>query len=276
MFTIDELVFTYPDENVPVLNGISLHISPGSVVALIGPNASGKSTLARHLNALLLPSSGRVLIEGMDSRDPQYTNLIRQRVGLIFQNPDDQMIGSNVEEEVAFGLGNIGVAPEEIRKRSDEALRMAGIYDLRTQSAHTLSGGEKQRVVLAEVLALRPQGIVLDEATAMLDPVIRQEWLQVLLSAGRKYNLTIFMITHHMDEALLADRVLVLDKGRIVLDGSAAEIFSKVDKLREYGLEPPPLQALMYTLAEAGCPVPAEVYGVKNCAEIISRMLAGE
>jgi energy-coupling factor transport system ATP-binding protein len=276
VFKIDGLVFAYPNENIPVLDGIDLHIGRGSFTALIGSNASGKSTLAKHLNALLAPSSGRVLVEGMDSRDPRNTNLIRQKVGLIFQNPDDQMVGSNVEEEVAFGLGNLGFPPEEIRKRVDEALRMAGIYGLRTRAVHTLSGGEKQRVVLAEVLALRPGGIVLDEATAMLDPASRQEWLRVLLDAGRDYHLTVFMITHYMDEALLADRVLVLDKGRIVMDGLPAEIFRQVDGLRKYGLEPPPLQALMHTLAEAGCPVPAGVYDVKNCAEIIGRMLMGE
>jgi energy-coupling factor transport system ATP-binding protein len=273
MFAAEDLKFAYGPDAPEVLDGVDFYIPQGCFAALIGANAGGKSTLAKLLTGLLLPSAGKVTVAGMDSRAAGGAEWIRQRVGLVFQNPDDQIVATVVEEDVAFGLGNAGLPPADIRRRTDEALRLTGLYEQRLQATHTLSGGQKQQVVLAGVLALCPQGIILDEATARLDTAGRRALLRILLRRREEAGLTALLITHHMEEAVLADQVLVLHQGRIALDGSPADIFSQVERLRTWGLAPPALGELMYTLARSGCPVPAGVYDWETCRDVIYAML---
>jgi energy-coupling factor transport system ATP-binding protein len=273
MFLFDHLHFSYTPGGTEALKGIDCRIAVGSVVAVIGANASGKSTLAKHCNALLRPSAGAAIIAGLDSREARHGETIRRQVGIIFQNPDDQIVTPIVEEDVAFGLGNLGLSPAVIRERVDEALHMTGIYHLRQQPAHLLSGGEKQLAALAGILAPRPQAVVLDEATAMLDPVSRRSWFNLLLQIQQTHHLTVLFTTHHMDEAALAERVLVLDQGQIVMDGPPAEIFGQIEQLRRYGLSAPPIEELLYELELGGCPVSPGVYDVEACADMISRIV---
>lgn len=253
---MEGLCFRYSDQEEMVLRDINLKVKKGEFVVIIGHNGSGKSTLAKHINALLVPSLGKVEVMGMDTRDPAKAWEIRQRVGMVFQNPDNQLVAAVVEEDVAFGPENQGVPTAEIRKRVDEALREVGLYEYRTHGPHLLSGGQKQRVAIAGVLAMRPDCIVLDEATAMLDPRGRQEFMEVVRRLNKQEGKTIIHITHYMEEAVQADRVLVMDQGRIVLEGTPGEVFSKADRLKELGLDVPALTELALKLRKKGVQLP--------------------
>ena len=261
MIKASELKYTYDGGKIYALNGIDLRIEQGSFVAIIGANASGKSTFARHCNALLLPSEGKLWLEAgpehiLDTADESVRLLIRQNVGLVFQNPDNQMLADVVEEDVAFGLCNLELPSEEIGVRVREALQTVGMEEYASRTTHKLSGGQKQLVALAGILAMRPRCIVLDEATAMLDPAGREAILGVIGNLRVRYGTTVILITHHMNEAAIADRVLVLDQGRIAMDGRPCSIFCQIDELRACGLAAPPLSELAYELSKEGCPIP--------------------
>ena len=256
--------------DTPALRGLDLDIYPGECLAIIGGNGSGKSTLAKHLNGLLIPTSGEVRVDGIDTRDPEAVWLVRQRVGMVFENPDNQIVAAVVEEDVAFGCENLGLPPAEIRDRVARSLRSVGLESLRRHPPHQLSGGQKQRVAIAGVLAMRPQCLVLDEATSMLDPEGQREVLGTALRLSRQEGLALVLITHWMEEAAQADRVLVLAEGRIVLQGSPAEIFSRGSTLARLHLEPPEAATLARELAAAGLAVPPGVITIDQLVEILA------
>lgn len=259
---LEDLRFEYRGGDgavVTALNGINAAVAEGEFVAVIGANGSGKSTLARHLNALLLPTAGRCLIAGMDTRDEEYLWDIRQTVGMVFQNPDNQIVAAVVEEDVAFGPENLGLPPAEIRRRVDEALALVGMTAYRRHGPHLLSGGQKQRVAIAGVLAMRPRCLVLDEPTAMLDPQGRQEVLGTVQRLNRQEGITVVYITHFMEEAVQADRVLVMQRGSIVMQGTPREIFSQVPAVKALGLEVPLAAELAYQLRQQGLPLRQDI-----------------
>src|SRR5579871_1290470 len=257
-------------EPVPALRGVDLDVRRGECVALIGGNGSGKSTLAKHLNALLLPTAGEVIVDGLDTRDRDAVWAVRQRVGMIFEHPDDQLIAAVVEEDVAFGCENLGLPPAEIRSRVDEALRIVGLEALRRRPPHLLSGGQKQRVAIAGVLAMRPRCLVLDEATSMLDPAGQREVMETVLRLRRDEGLALVLITHSMEEAALADRVVVLAGGTVALSGTPAEVFARDDALRDLRLEAPPIVALARGLAAAGVALPAGLLTAPQLADAVA------
>ncbi|SDM68498.1 energy-coupling factor transporter ATPase [Acetanaerobacterium elongatum] len=261
----------YPD--VKVLEGITLNISAGEFVAVLGHNGSGKSTLAKHFNAILLPSGGKVYIDGIDTALEERIYDIRQRVGMVFQNPDNQIVATVVEEDVAFALENLGVPPAEIRERVDEALKSVGMYDYRERAPYQLSGGQKQRVAIAGIIAMRPRCIVLDEPTAMLDPSGRREVLKTIRRLNRDFGITIVLITHYMDEAARADRVVVMDAGLVVLDGTPREVFMHIGQLKEIGLDVPQVTELSAMLKENGMNLPDGILFEDECVEAIAREL---
>ncbi len=276
MIKTEQLTFRYTTEEgvaPTVLDSVDLTIQPGSFVAILGHNGSGKSTLAKHMNAILLPSGGKVYVSGMDTADENLLLDIRRLVGMVFQNPDNQIVASVVEEDVAFGPENLGVPPEEIRRRVDDALAAVGMTDYARHAPHRLSGGQKQRVAIAGMLAMRPQCVVLDEPTAMLDPVGRREVLRTIRQMNREHGITIVLITHHMDEAAQADRLVLMHQGRIVADGTPAEVFRNVDDLRELGLEAPETVTLLHKLRQAGLDVPLDALSVDDCAKAIYALL---
>lgn len=256
-----------------VLNGVNLTVSRGEFLALLGHNGSGKSTLARHFNAMLLPTGGRVLVYDMDTTAEENVLPIRRTVGLVLQNPDNQLVSTIVEEDVAFGPENLGVEPAEIRRRVDAALRTVGMYEYRTHSPHKLSGGQKQRVAIAGILAMEPDCLVLDEPTAMLDPRGRQEVLETVSRLNREQNMTVVLITHNMDEAVRADRVVVMDEGNIRIEGTPREVFSQVDALRNIGLDVPQPTELCDALRKQGVPLPNDVLTVEECADALTKLL---
>lgn len=278
MDTIIELkniIFTYDGAKKPALQDINLKISRGSFVAALGHNGSGKSTLAKLLNGILLPTEGHVLIDGIDTRDESRLLDVRRRVGMVFQNPDNQIVASVVEDDVAFAPENLGVPPAEIRQRVDDALRSVGMYEFRLHAPHLLSGGQKQRVAIAGVMAMRPDCLVLDESTAMLDPVGRREVLAAVESLRRQQGTTVLLITHHMDECVNADRLLVLSDGAVAADGPPAEVFSHVEQLRALGLAVPETTALLYELNRNGFNLPLTALTVEECADAIANSLKG-
>ena len=255
--SIRDVRFSYDEvaEGKPVtyaVDGVSLDIEEGEFVAVIGHNGCGKSTLAKHLNAMLLPDSGKVIVDGDDTSIEEKTFDIREKVGLVLQNPDNQLVASIVEEDVAFGPENLGVEPEEIRRRVDKALKAVDMYEYREHAPHKLSGGQKQRVAMAGILAMQPQCIVLDEPTAMLDPSGREEVISTLLKLNRDNKITVVLITHYMDEAVLADRVVVMDSGRIVTQGTPDEVFSQVELLKRHRLDVPQSAELAFRLKGCG------------------------
>ena len=273
----ENLTFRYTTEEgaaPTVLDGLTLSIQPGEFVAVLGHNGSGKSTLAKHFNAILLPTAGKVYVDGMDTADENLLLDIRRRVGMVFQNPDNQIVASVVEEDVAFGPENLGVPPEEIRQRVDAALETVGMTEYARHAPHLLSGGQKQRVAIAGVLAMRPKCIVLDEPTAMLDPVGRKEVLDTVKRLNREQGITVVLITHHMDEAAQADRLIVMHDGHIMADDSPAQVFQNVDGLRSLGLEVPEPVALLYELRQAGVDVPLTALTVDGCAAVLKELLA--
>ena len=275
---VQHLSFQYISEDgeaapVDVLKDISLNVRRGEFVALLGHNGSGKSTMAKQFNAMLLPTEGKVLVDGMDTADDTCKYEIRRKVGLVLQNPDNQLVASIVEEDVAFGPENLGVPPKEIRQRVDDALKTVGMYEYRTHAPHKLSGGQKQRVAIAGILAMQPHCLVLDEPTAMLDPMGRREVLQTVQKLNREKGITVILITHYMDEAVLADRVLVMDSGKILTQGAPREVFSQVELLRSEGLSVPTTTELIYDLDAAGWSLPLSALTVDECADAIAAAL---
>lgn len=262
-----------PDAADTVLRGIDLEIEKGSFVAILGHNGSGKSTLAKHFNAILLPQGGRVFVGGADTADEELLIEIRRRVGMVFQNPDNQIVATVVEEDVAFAPENLGYPPLEIRRRVDEALKTVGMYEYREHAPHLLSGGQKQRVAIAGVLAMQPDCIVFDEPTAMLDPRGRESIIQVIRELRDNHGVTVVLITHHMDEAIGADRVVVLNDGEITMDGTPREVFMRMDELREAGLSVPETVLLMHELKNDGFDVPLDTLTVEECAVAIFQSL---
>ena len=256
-----------------VLDQVNLDIEAGSFVAILGHNGSGKSTFAKHLNAILLPTSGKVYVDGMDTTDEDKLLDIRRTIGMVFQNPDNQIVASVVEEDVAFAPENLGVPSEEIRRRVDEALEAVGMTEYARHAPHLLSGGQKQRVAIAGVLAMRPRCIVLDEPTAMLDPVGRREVLDTVCRLQRELGMTVVLITHHMDEAARAQRLVVMDNGHVVMDGPPAQVFQNVVGLRRLGLEVPDSVSLLYELRQAGLDVPLDVLTCEDCAQALAHIL---
>ena len=273
----EALSFTYPASgdrlSLPVFEQVNLEIESGSFTAVIGPNGCGKSTLAKQFNGVLLPSGGTVWIEGMDTSDEALLLEIRRTVGMVFQNPDNQIVANVVEEDVAFAPENLGIPSAEIRQRVDEALKTVGMYDYREHAPHLLSGGQKQRIAIAGVLAMRPKCIVLDEPTAMLDPQGRKEVIATISRLNKEQGMTVVLITHHMSEAVNADRVLVMHRGGILLDGTPREVFAQVETLRSAGLDVPQTVELAFRLNQNGWSLPLDALTVEECAEAIAKAL---
>ena len=278
MIETKALEFAYPAEEgekpVLALQGVDTAIEKGSFVVVLGHNGSGKSTLAKHMNAILLPSGGKVFVSGMDTADDNLLLDIRRTVGMVFQNPDNQIVANVVEEDVAFAPENLGVPPEEIRRRVDDALAAVDMTAFMTHAPHLLSGGQKQRIAIAGVIAMQPRCIVLDEPTAMLDPIGRQEVLSAVHKLNREKGITVVLITHHMNEAEEADRVIVMDDGRIALDGTPKEVFTQVEPLRTMGLTVPDTVDLLDRLRKDGLDVPLDALTVDECAAAITAALA--
>ncbi len=273
MIQVQNVCFSYKgddEERVQILQDFNLEIQQGSFVAVLGHNGSGKSTLARLLNALYQPDAGRVLVNGVDTGDEEQVFAVRRSVGLVFQNPDNQLVASIVEEDVAFGPENLGIAPDEIRRRVDDALRAVDMYEYRTHETHKLSGGQKQRIAIAGILAMQPDCIVFDEPTAMLDPRGRKEVMDIILKLNREMGKTIILITHYMDEAAQAQRVVVMDNGRIIADDTPRIVFSKVGLLKSVGLDVPQPAELSDRLRKAGIPLRDHVLTVEECISAIT------
>ena len=277
MIETRNLTYTYPapegETNPPALRDVSVQIEKGSFTVVLGHNGSGKSTFAKHLNAVLLPCGGAVYVDGMDTRDEKLLLEIRRRTGMVFQNPDNQIVANVVEEDVAFAPENLGVPPAEIRQRVDAALKAVGMYEYREHAPHLLSGGQKQRVAIAGVIAMAPRCIVLDEPTAMLDPVGRREVLHTIQALNRTSGVTVVLITHHMDEAALADRLVVMADGHVVADGAPKTVFSRVEELRAVGLTVPETVELCYALRQDGLELPLDALSVEECAQALYRLL---
>ena len=270
---IQNLSFTYPNATAPALTDVSLTIQEGSFTVILGSNGSGKSTLAKHLNAILIPTDGTVTVESMDTAKEENLIPIRRRVGMVFQNPDNQIVANVVEDDVAFAPENLGIPSEEIRRRVDDALHQVGMYDFRMHAPHLLSGGQKQRVAIAGVLAMKPDVLVLDEPTAMLDPIGRREVLATVEELCRRQGITVVLITHHMEEAARADRVVVIDKGRIAMDGSPRDVFSRWEALQALNLSTPESTRLIHQLNAAGMHLPPDIIDPEECAAVIAEAL---
>lgn len=278
MLQTEKLTFAYPAEDggqqeTSALREVDLEIEKGSFVVVLGHNGSGKSTLAKHMNAVLLPTGGKVWVEGMDTQDAQLLLEIRRRIGMVFQNPDNQIVANVVEDDVAFAPENLGVAPEEIRRRVDEALGQVGMYDLRQHAPHLLSGGQKQRVAIAGVIAMEPEIIVLDEPTAMLDPQGRREVISTVTRLCREKGMTVVLITHHMDECVGADRLIIMSNGSIVSDGTPEKVFADTALMEREGLTVPETTRLLHDLRKAGFELDTEALGVDACAREIAAAL---
>ena len=270
---VEHLAFRYPagegEESVPVFEDLNLSVEAGSLVAVLGGNGCGKSTLAKHFNAILLPSGGKVYVGGIDTSDPDRIMAVRRCVGMVFQNPDNQIVANVVEEDVAFGPENLGIASPEIRRRVDKALKQVGMYEYREHAPHLLSGGQKQRIAIAGVIALEPKCIVLDEPTAMLDPRGRADVMETILRLNREKGITVVLITHHMDEAAMAQRVLVLHQGKVLSDGTPKEVFSQVEKLHTIGLAAPETVELCWELNKKGYHLPLDELNPQECAQVL-------
>ena len=270
LIEIKNLHYTYPEAEAETLRGIDLAIEQGTFTAVLGQNGSGKSTLAKHMNAILVPTEGTVTVCGMDTSDEELTISIRRKVGMVFQNPDNQIVANVVEDDVAFAPENLGVAPAEIRTRVDESLKAVGMYERRMSAPHLLSGGQKQRVAIAGVIAMKPEIIVLDEPTAMLSPQGRHDVIATVTKLCREQGLTIVLITHHMDECIGADRVIVMADGLVRLDGAPGEVFSQTDKMDAFGLDVPETVRLLHDLNENGYSYPLNILEPAMCAEVIA------
>lgn len=274
---IKNLHFSYAAENdnsmaEEVLKDISLTVGEGELLAVLGHNGSGKSTLAKLLNGILIPTSGKITVDGIDTSDESRLFDLRQRAGMVFQNPDNQIVSSIVEEDVAFALENLGVPYEEMRRRVDEALKDVNMYDFRMHSPSQLSGGQKQRVAIAGIIAMRPKCIILDEPTAMLDPQGRKEVMSTVKRLNRDYGTTIVLITHYMNEAAECKRIIVMDKGKITLDGAPEKVFSQVEMMKKIGLDVPQVTELIYELRKAGLDIPEEIISEEKCVEALMKL----
>lgn len=268
------LDFKYDGEDEFVLKDINLSFKQGEMTAVLGHNGCGKSTFAKHLNAILLPSGGKVYIDGIDTKDENRIYDIRQRVGMVFQNPDNQIVATIVEEDVAFALENLGVEPNEIRRRVDEALKAVGMYEYRMHAPHQLSGGQKQRVAIAGIIAMRPRCIVLDEPTAMLDPKGRAEVMKTVKELNGKYGITIILITHYMEEAAQCRRIIVMDKGKVLMDDSPKQVFSRVEELKAVGLDVPQVTELVYELNKYGLKLDTHIINENECCDALLKLLS--
>lgn len=277
IISINDLVYEYKDEDSGdvnrVLNGISLNVRKGEFLAVLGHNGSGKSTLAKHMNAILTPTSGKVFVDGIDTSDAEQLFEIRRRVGMVFQNPDNQMVATIVEEDVAFAPENLGIPRGEIRKRVDEALETVGMTAFKRHAPHMLSGGQKQRIAIAGVLAMKPEVLVMDEPTAMLDPSGRAEVLRTVKKLNRDEGMTVVLITHYMDEAVQADRTVVIDNGIIAMEGTPEQVFPQVEKLKELGLDTPQSTYLIYMLNKQGLNFDPAVLDDETCARLLIERL---
>ncbi len=262
----------FDDKTPPkvILNDISLEIKRGEFLAVLGHNGSGKSTIAKHFNAILVPQEGKVMVEGIDTSDEEKLFDIRQHIGMVFQNPDNQIVATITEEDVAFGPENLGLPREETRKRVDDALKTVGMYEYREHAPHLLSGGQKQRIAIAGIIAMRPRCIVLDEPTSMLDPAGRHDILEILDRLNKEYGITVILITHHMVEAVNSDRIIIMDSGKIVLEGAPKELFPQVEKLRSLGLTVPQTVELMYELNKHGFSLPLDSITEDECVAAIA------
>ena len=274
---IKNLTYTYPvpegQEETAALKGVNLSIEKGSFTAILGHNGCGKSTLAKHMSAVLLPTGGEVLVDGLSTAEEKNILPIRRRVGMVFQNPDNQIVANVVEEDVAFAPENLGVPTAEIRERVDAALAAVGMEQFKLHAPHLLSGGQKQRIAIAGVLAMQPEVLVLDEVTAMLDPEGRKEVLETVHRLNREQGMTVVLITHHMSEVEKADRVIVMERGEIVMDGTPKEIFPRVEELRKLSLDVPGTVDLLYELRRSGWDVPLDALSIEECAEAICKSL---
>jgi len=278
IISFNHVSFTYESEEkvrVPAVKDVSLNIRKGEFVAVLGHNGSGKSTLAKLTNAILIPESGTVLVNGMDTSDEDLIYDIRRTAGMVFQNPDNQIVATIVEEDVAFGPENLGVAPAEIRRKVDTALQEVGMYEYRLREPHKLSGGQKQRVAIAGILAMETSCIILDEPTAMLDPRGREEVMKTILRLNKQMGITVLYITHFMDEAVQADRVIVMDYGSIILDGSPREVFSQVERIKSVGLDVPQASELCFLLRGDGVDLPEDVLNAEECISAILTAVKG-
>ncbi len=273
-----DVTFSYDteEENVParkVIENFNLAIEEGQFLAVLGRNGCGKSTVAKLINGILVPTEGKVTVEGMDTSDEEKTVDIRRTVGMVFQNPDNQIVATIVEDDVAFGPENLGVEPSEIRKAVDNALKAVGMYEFRKREPHRLSGGQKQRVAIAGVIAMNTKCIVMDEPTAMLDPQGRKEVIDTVMKLNKDYGITVILITHYMDEAVKADRVVVMDNGNIALDGTPKEVFRNVEKIKSLGLDVPQASELAYRLRKKGMKLPDDILDENECAAAIMKLL---
>ena len=268
------LDFKYDGEDEFVLKDINISFKQGEMTAVLGHNGCGKSTFAKHLNAILLPSGGKVYVDGIDTKDENRIYDIRQRVGMVFQNPDNQIVATIVEEDVAFALENLGVEPNEIRRRVDEALKAVGMYEYRMHAPHQLSGGQKQRVAIAGIIAMRPRCIVLDEPTAMLDPKGRAEVMKTVKELNSEYGITIILITHYMEEAAQCERIIVMDKGKVLMDDSPKQVFSRVEELKSVGLDVPQVTELIYELNKYGLKLDTHIINENECCDALLTLLS--
>ena len=274
VISFENVTFRYSDNPDPVIRDMALSIPKGSFTAVLGHNGSGKSTMAKLCNAILTPSEGRVLVKGMDTSDENNLIAVRRIVGMVFQNPDNQIVASVVEDDVAFAPENLGVEPKEIRRRVDDALKRVGMYEFRLHAPHLLSGGQKQRIAIAGVLAMQPEILVLDEPTAMLDPYGRKEVLSTIEELRAETGMTVLLITHHMDECIHADRVIVISDGEKALDGTPGEVFSQVETMRALGLDVPATTETLWELNKAGWDLPLSALTIEDCARVIAEALA--
>ena len=276
MIECRNLVFKYTasenQEEKIAINDVNLQITEGEFIAILGHNGSGKSTMAKHMNALFIPTDGKMLVNKMDTSDMNNLWNIRETAGMVFQNPDNQLVATIVEEDVAFGPENLGVAPEEIRKRVDEALERVGMSEYKRHAPHLLSGGQKQRIAIAGILAMKPKCIIFDEPTAMLDPSGRKEVLDTIIDLNKNYGITVILITHYMDEAAKADRIVVMDKGKLILDGKPRDVFSNVEKMKSIGLDVPQVTELSYELQKAGINIDTRILDVNEMVNAICQL----
>ncbi len=269
-----ELVFAYPGEREAALDRVSLSVRHGEMVAVLGHNGSGKSTFAKHLNAILLPQGGVCYVGGINTADEDRLLDLRRTAGMVFQNPDNQIVATIVEEDVAFGLENLGIPPDEIRQRVDEALREVGMYDYRLHAPHQLSGGQKQRIAIAGIIAMMPKLIILDEPTAMLDPRGRVEVMETITRLNREFGVTILLITHYMDEAAACQRVVVMDDGKVLLDDTPKAVFSHVALLKKVGLDVPQATEIVFELRRSGIDLPKDIITDEECVEALAQLLS--
>ncbi len=269
-----ELVFAYPGEREAALDRVSLSVRHGEMVAVLGHNGSGKSTFAKHLNAILLPQGGVCYVSGINTADEDRLLDLRRTAGMVFQNPDNQIVATIVEEDVAFGLENLGIPPDEIRQRVDEALREVGMYDYRLHAPHQLSGGQKQRIAIAGIIAMMPKLIILDEPTAMLDPRGRVEVMETITRLNREFGVTILLITHYMDEAAACQRVVVMDDGKVLLDDTPKAVFSHVALLKKVGLDVPQATEIVFELRRSGIDLPKDIITDEECVEALAQLLS--